>query len=265
MSASRSVVSTAPFVRVELVKSPIGQKPKTLGAVRALGLRRIGQSRIHKNDAALQGQLKRAGHLLRSSPIFSDRDYFADRAHLKTLPDHRSRRVRPDVVVSPKASEAPSQYETKTIGQTDDGPVELVLMPGVEGIKHFRFQVPGSPRFVGTQLTQRLARSSYRERITSASALFWDTQGGKPRLYENGDVWNEAWRLPAQPLDWELLRFEFGNIVFGIDTGSVPDDQSTMLNLIIDMRDSQTVETAVHVLEKVGYAQAAVVVDEVSH
>lgn len=53
-----------PMVRVTLVRSPIGAKPKTRGTLRALGLRRIGQSRFHEESDPFRGMLKNVAHLV---------------------------------------------------------------------------------------------------------------------------------------------------------------------------------------------------------
>jgi len=52
-------------VKVTLIKSPIGCLPKHRATVRALGLRRCQQSRIHADSSALRGMLRQVGYLLR--------------------------------------------------------------------------------------------------------------------------------------------------------------------------------------------------------
>lgn len=52
-------------VRVVLVKSRIGSKPKQAGTLRVLGLRRIGQVVEHEDRPELRGMLARVPHLVR--------------------------------------------------------------------------------------------------------------------------------------------------------------------------------------------------------
>jgi large subunit ribosomal protein L30 len=50
---------------VTQVRSSIGVKPKHRGTLRALGLRGIGQSREHDDNAVIRGMLARVPHLVR--------------------------------------------------------------------------------------------------------------------------------------------------------------------------------------------------------
>src|SRR5947209_4693030 len=52
------------LVRVTQVGSAIGAKPKTRKTLRALGLRRVGASRLHARTPSLDGMLRRVGHLV---------------------------------------------------------------------------------------------------------------------------------------------------------------------------------------------------------
>lgn len=51
-------------LRVTLVHSGIGTKPKTRGTLRALGLRRIGRSVEHEDRPEIRGMLARVPHLV---------------------------------------------------------------------------------------------------------------------------------------------------------------------------------------------------------
>ncbi|MGH9021548.1 MAG: 50S ribosomal protein L30 [Acidimicrobiia bacterium] len=53
---------------VVLVKSAIGEKPKTRGTLRALGLRKIDQRRVHRDGPVLRGMLARVAHLVEVEP-----------------------------------------------------------------------------------------------------------------------------------------------------------------------------------------------------
>ena len=52
-------------MKIELVKSTIGQLPAIRKTVRALGLRRLHQVRDVKESASVAGMLKRVGHLIK--------------------------------------------------------------------------------------------------------------------------------------------------------------------------------------------------------
>ncbi len=56
-------------VKVVLVKSLIGANPKQKATAASLGLRKIGSSTIHANDAVLAGKLKIVGHLVKLETV----------------------------------------------------------------------------------------------------------------------------------------------------------------------------------------------------
>ena len=51
-------------LKVTQVRSSIGTKPKQRGTLRALGLRGIGQSRLHSDTPEVRGQLHKVPHLV---------------------------------------------------------------------------------------------------------------------------------------------------------------------------------------------------------
>jgi large subunit ribosomal protein L30 len=51
-------------LKVTLVKSAIGSKPKTRGTIRALGLRRINSSNVLPDRPEIRGMLARVPHLV---------------------------------------------------------------------------------------------------------------------------------------------------------------------------------------------------------
>jgi len=51
-------------LKIKLVRSTIGQKPKTRATVRALGLRRIDHVRELPDSPSLRGQIARVAHLV---------------------------------------------------------------------------------------------------------------------------------------------------------------------------------------------------------
>jgi large subunit ribosomal protein L30 len=52
-------------LRVTLVRSVIGVKPKQRGTIRALGLKRIGHTVDHADRPEIRGMLARVPHLVR--------------------------------------------------------------------------------------------------------------------------------------------------------------------------------------------------------
>ena len=52
-------------VKVTLVKSLIGAKPNQKATAASLGLKRVGDSIIHADDAVLGGKVKVISHLVR--------------------------------------------------------------------------------------------------------------------------------------------------------------------------------------------------------
>lgn len=56
-------------LRVTLVRSAIGIKPKQRGTLRALGLRRIGSSAEHADRPEIRGMVARIPHLVRMEEI----------------------------------------------------------------------------------------------------------------------------------------------------------------------------------------------------
>ena len=53
-----------PDLKVTQVRSSIGAKPKTRGTLRALGLRRLGQSNVVPDRPEIRGMLARVPHLV---------------------------------------------------------------------------------------------------------------------------------------------------------------------------------------------------------
>ena len=51
-------------LKVTLVKSAIGSKPKTRGTIRALGLRRINSSNVLPDRPEIRGMIARVPHLV---------------------------------------------------------------------------------------------------------------------------------------------------------------------------------------------------------
>lgn len=49
---------------VTQIKSTIGSKPKHRGTIRALGLGRIGRSRVHEDNPVIRGMIARVDHLV---------------------------------------------------------------------------------------------------------------------------------------------------------------------------------------------------------
>lgn len=51
-------------IKVTQTRSAIGSKPKQRGTLRALGLGRIGKSRVHEDTPQLRGQIQKVPHLV---------------------------------------------------------------------------------------------------------------------------------------------------------------------------------------------------------
>lgn len=52
-------------IHVTLVRSPIGQKPKTRATVAGLGLRRLHQTVEHDDSPAIRGMVDKVKHLVK--------------------------------------------------------------------------------------------------------------------------------------------------------------------------------------------------------
>ncbi|MEA3349994.1 MAG: 50S ribosomal protein L30 [Chloroflexota bacterium] len=53
------------FIKITLVKSPIGQNKRQRGTLRALGLRRINHTVEKKNNPVIRGMINKVSHLVR--------------------------------------------------------------------------------------------------------------------------------------------------------------------------------------------------------
>lgn len=51
-------------IEITLVKSPIGYSQRQKGTVRALGLRKINQTRTHIDTPVLRGMIAKVSHLI---------------------------------------------------------------------------------------------------------------------------------------------------------------------------------------------------------
>ena len=51
--------------KVTLIKSIIGCKPNQVATAKSLGLNRVGDSIVHKDDAVLAGKIKVVSHLVK--------------------------------------------------------------------------------------------------------------------------------------------------------------------------------------------------------
>jgi large subunit ribosomal protein L30 len=51
-------------IRIRLVKSPIGQKPKARRTVKALGLKKMSSSAVHEATPAILGMVGAVAHLV---------------------------------------------------------------------------------------------------------------------------------------------------------------------------------------------------------
>jgi large subunit ribosomal protein L30 len=51
-------------IKITLVKSPIGYSQRQKGTVKALGLRKINQTVVHKDSPVIRGMIDKVSHLL---------------------------------------------------------------------------------------------------------------------------------------------------------------------------------------------------------
>lgn len=59
-------------IKVTQTGSSIGTKPKQRGTLRALGLGRIGKSRVHTDTPELRGQINKVPHLITVEEVSAD-------------------------------------------------------------------------------------------------------------------------------------------------------------------------------------------------
>ncbi len=57
------------MIKVTQVRSSIGSKSEHKGTLRALGLGRIGRSRVHRETPELVGRLRKVEHLVRVEEV----------------------------------------------------------------------------------------------------------------------------------------------------------------------------------------------------
>ena len=60
-------------IKVWQIKSTIGQAPRNIKVVRALGLRGFGQTRVHKDNNCIRGMINAVPHLVGYELIASDK------------------------------------------------------------------------------------------------------------------------------------------------------------------------------------------------
>ena len=64
MSDKRTSETRTSGIKVTLIRSKIGIKPKQRGTLRALGLRRIGKTVEHDDTPVIRGMLAKVPHLV---------------------------------------------------------------------------------------------------------------------------------------------------------------------------------------------------------
>jgi large subunit ribosomal protein L30 len=67
--AAKQATRDAKALKVTLVKSPIGAKPKARGTVRALGLRKVGATNTLPDRPEIRGMLAKVPHLVRVEQV----------------------------------------------------------------------------------------------------------------------------------------------------------------------------------------------------
>lgn len=56
-------------IKVTLIKSTIGRVVKQQATVRALGLRKIGQTVVHEDNAVIRGMINKVSHLVKVEEV----------------------------------------------------------------------------------------------------------------------------------------------------------------------------------------------------
>lgn len=56
-------------IKVTLIKSTIGRVVKQQATVEALGLHKIGSSRIHEDNAVIRGMIEKVSHLVKVEEV----------------------------------------------------------------------------------------------------------------------------------------------------------------------------------------------------
>jgi len=56
-------------LNVTLIKSPIGSLPKHIKTIEALGLKKVGQTTVKPDNAAVRGQLFQVKHMVKVEEI----------------------------------------------------------------------------------------------------------------------------------------------------------------------------------------------------
>jgi large subunit ribosomal protein L30 len=64
MATKRDTPATGKTITVTQVRSTIANKPKTRGTMRALGLRKIGDTNTLPDRKEIRGMIARVGHLI---------------------------------------------------------------------------------------------------------------------------------------------------------------------------------------------------------
>ena len=59
---------------VTQIKSTIGVKPKHRGTIRALGLGKIGRSRVHEDNPVVRGMIARVPHMVEVTSAEDSKD-----------------------------------------------------------------------------------------------------------------------------------------------------------------------------------------------
>lgn len=61
--------TTPSSLRITLIKSPLGRKPGQLETAHALGLRKVRDAVMHRDDATIRGMIRRVAHLVKVEEV----------------------------------------------------------------------------------------------------------------------------------------------------------------------------------------------------
>jgi large subunit ribosomal protein L30 len=76
------------MIRITLIRSPIGRQPVQRKTVRALGLKKLHQSVLHKDTPEIAGMVGRVSHLVDVQPWEEEKEETDEKADEATQPEH---------------------------------------------------------------------------------------------------------------------------------------------------------------------------------
>lgn len=216
MVAENDDVSQAPFLHVRLERSLNGVAPKRAGAARALGLRRRGAGRVHRNEPAVRGQIRRVARLVRVTPVFSEISYRRSRQHLPPLQGHRQARLRPSLADEALSAHRASQNAGWTRGH--DG-LEFRADDFGDGLGRYQFDLAGVASHWANEMTARLVDGQFGP-VDELTVVRWDQQVGRAHIYSDSEVENRAWEQSRRDENLAVFRADLPDVTVALEPRS---------------------------------------------